>query len=239
MDPRSKALSALARFQVTGSSVGETLQRIADITLEAVPAAAVVGMTMLGDDGQPTTGVYTDEDSPEIDEAQYREGKGLCLEAWRQNRVFRVPHVETCIEEYPGFVSACLEHGVFSTLSLPLVYGDTAIGAMNLYARVTEGFDDDDEDLARDLAGAAAAVVGNVSAYWTAFELSQQLSEAMHTRAVIEQAKGILIARTPELSSQAAFDVLRAASQRKNAKLHDIAKRIVGRRSGAAEREDR
>src|SRR5438128_1328014 len=127
MDPRSKALSALERFQVTGSSVGETRQRIADITVESVPAAAVVGMTMLADDGQPTTGVYTDEDAPEIDEAQYREGKGPGLDACRQNRVFRVPHVPACSEEHPGFVSACLEHGVFSTLSLPLVYGDTAI----------------------------------------------------------------------------------------------------------------
>ncbi|HEX9969464.1 MAG TPA: hypothetical protein VGB03_04935, partial [Acidimicrobiales bacterium] len=76
MDPRAKALSALARFQVTEVSVGDTLHRIAEITQEAIPAAAVVGMTMLGDDGQPTTAVYTDEDSPEIDDAQYREGKG-------------------------------------------------------------------------------------------------------------------------------------------------------------------
>jgi len=50
------------------------LDRIAVITLEAVPAAAVAGMSMLGEDEQPTTAVYTDEESPEIDAAQYREG---------------------------------------------------------------------------------------------------------------------------------------------------------------------
>jgi GAF domain-containing protein len=231
MDPRSKALSALARFQVTGT-VGETLQRIADITLEALPAAAVVGMTMLGDDERPTTGVYTDEDSPEIDAAQYREGKGPCLDAWRQNRVVRVPDVRRSADEYPGFVAACLEHGVLSTLSLPLVNGDTALGAMNLYARVADGFDDDDEDLGGDLAAAAAAVLANVSAYWTAFELGQQLSEAIQTRAVIEQAKGMLMARTPGLDSDGAFGLLRAASQRENVKLRDIARRIVEHQTG-------
>jgi GAF domain-containing protein len=230
MDPRAKALSALARFQVTDASVGETLHRIAEVTREAIPAAAIVGMTMLGEDEQPTTGVYTDEDSPEIDAAQYREGKGPCLDAWRENRVFRVARVEQCAGRYPAFASACLDHGVLSTLSLPMVNGEVAIGAMNLYARVPEGFDDDDEAVGLDLAGAAASVLGNVSAYWTAFELSNQLSEAMDTRAVIEQAKGMLMARSPGLSAEGAFDLLRKASQRENVKLRDLARRIVERR---------
>jgi transcriptional regulator with GAF, ATPase, and Fis domain len=210
--------------------VGEALQRIAEITLEAVPAADIVGMTMLGEDEQPTTAVYTDEESPEIDAAQYREGKGPCLDAWRQNSVFRVRHVEDCAEVYPAFASACLDHGVLSTLSLPLVNGDDAVGAMNLYARVADGFADDDETLGRELAGAGGAILGNVSAYVSALELGQHLNEAMRTRAVIEQAKGMLMARSPGLDPEGAFGLLRTASQRENAKLRDIAQRIVERR---------
>src|SRR3954469_22230945 len=112
MDPRSRALSALTRFQVTETSVGETLQQIAEITVEAVSAAAVAGMTMLGEDGQPTTAVYTDEDSPEIDEAQYRNGNGPCLDAWRHKRVIRVADVDACTGEYGAFAEACRAHGV-------------------------------------------------------------------------------------------------------------------------------
>src|SRR3954466_14618267 len=161
VDPRAKALSALARFQVTDASVGEALHRIAEITLDAMPAASIVGMTMLSDDGRPTTGVYTDQDSPEIDEAQYREGKGPCLDAWRLNRVYRLGRVEDYADEFPAFATACLEHGVLSTLSLPMVNGDVAIGAMNLYAHVADGFDGDDEVVGVDLAGAAASVLAN------------------------------------------------------------------------------
>jgi putative methionine-R-sulfoxide reductase with GAF domain len=230
VDPRAKALSALARFQVTDASVGETLHRIAEITLEAMPAAAIVGMTMLDDDERPTTGVYTDEESPEIDAAQYRDGKGPCLDAWRQNRVLRLDRVAEFADVYPAFSAACLEHGVLSTLSLPMVNGDVALGAMNLYARVAEGFDENDEAVGTDLAGAAGSVLGNVSAYWTAFELGQNLNEALKTRAVIEQAKGMLMARSPALTPDTAFDVLRKASQRENVKLRDIAQRIVDRR---------
>jgi len=154
LDARAKALSALAHFQVAASTVGDTLDRIAVITLEALPSAAVAGMSVLGEDEQPTTAIYTDEESPEIDAAQYREGKGPCLDAWRYNRVIRVDRVEDWAETYPGFVTACADHGVLSTLSLPMVSGGVAIGALNLYARAPDGFD---AALAVDLAGAAMA----------------------------------------------------------------------------------
>jgi hypothetical protein len=75
-DPRAKALSALARFQVTETTVGDTLHRIAEITLEAIPTAAVAGVTMLGDDGRPTTAVFTDSLSPEIDEPSTAREEG-------------------------------------------------------------------------------------------------------------------------------------------------------------------
>jgi transcriptional regulator with GAF, ATPase, and Fis domain len=214
---------------VTETTVGEALQRIAEITLEAIPAAEVVGMSMLGEDGRPTTAVYTDPESPAIDEAQYREGKGPCLDAWRHNAPFRLPRIEDYADKYPAFARACLDHGVRSTLSLPMAAGDVAVGAVNLYARVHEAFGDDDESVGRDLAAAGSAVLGNVSAYWTALELSQNLNEAMKSRAVIEQAKGMLMAGTPGLTAEGAFDMLRRASQRENVKLREIAARIVGR----------
>jgi transcriptional regulator with GAF, ATPase, and Fis domain len=230
VDARAQALSALARFQIAELSVGDTLNQIAEITLGAMPAAATAGMTMLGEDEQPTTEIYTDEESPEIDAAQYRERKGPCLDAWREKRVVRLGRVEEYAEQYPAFVAACVDHGILSTLSLPMTSGDVAIGALNLYARVPDGFSDDDEGLGLELAGAAGAVLSNVSAYWTAFDLSQGLAEAMKSRAVIEQAKGMLMARSPELTADGAFDLLQKASQRENVKLRELARRIVERR---------
>jgi AmiR/NasT family two-component response regulator len=82
-------------------------------------------------------------------------------------------------------------------------------------------------------------VLGNVSAYRTAVELSEHLSEAMRSRAVIEQAKGMLMAGTQGLSPDGAFDMLRTASQRENVKLRDIAQRIVDRLPMLAPEEGR
>jgi GAF domain-containing protein len=228
-DPRSRALHALSQFLVAETSLGDTLLKVSEITVQAVPAARMAGITMLGEDGRPTTGVFTDPESPEIDEAQYSSGRGPCLDAWRQKRVVVVEDVDKVGEQYPEFGDACREHGVLSTLSLPLVASDDGIGAINLYAPARAGFTADDADVAQDLAAAAAVVLANASAYWSAQESAKNLAEAMQSRSTIEQAKGMLMGRSPHLTADGAFEILRKASQRENRKLRDIAQQIVDR----------
>jgi GAF domain-containing protein len=229
-DPRAVALRALATFLVSDASVGETLQRVADVTTAAVPGAEFAGIAMLGTDGRPTTAVYTDITSPEVDKAQYESGRGPCLDAWRQQRTIRVDDMTDAKDVYPEFARTALDHGIPSTLSLALVAGGRGIGALNLYARRKGVFTKEGEELGEELAAAAATVLANSSAYWSAFELSEGLTEAMRSRAVIEQAKGMVMAGSPGLDADGAFDILRRASQRENVKLREIAQRIVDRR---------
>jgi GAF domain-containing protein len=229
MDARSQALTALSQFLVTSQSFGETLTRVAEITTDAMPAAEMAGIMMLGESGKPTTAIFTDEAAPEIDESQYRSGRGPCLDAWRRKEVVTIGSIDGAKGEYPEFATACKQHGILSTLSLPLVVGDVGIGALNLYAGSTDGFTSDDEALGTELAATAAIVLANASAYWDAFTLSEQLSAAMASRATIEQAKGILMSRS-NITPDEAFDLLRKASQRENVKLRDIAQRIVTNR---------
>ena len=233
-DPSAQALSALSQFLVSKTSMGDTLLRVSQITTAALPHADMAGITLLGEDGRPKTGIFTDTDSPEIDAAQYESGKGPCLDSWRESRVIRLADMDDAADEYPEFAKAARAHGVLSTLSLPLVAGQQALGALNLYSRTKDGFSTDDEALGTDLASAAAIVLANASAYWEASQLSEQLSQAMKSRAVIEQAKGILMARSPQLTADDAFDLLRKASQRENVKLRDIAQRIVDRKPSQA-----
>jgi GAF domain-containing protein len=229
-DTSADALRALSQFVVSKLSLGDTLLRVSEVTIEALPAAHMAGISLLGANGKPTTGVFTDPESPEIDEAQYTSGRGPCLDSWRLGKVIRLDDTEEAKAEYPEFAEAALAHGVRSTLSLPLQAGEDAAGAMNLYSRMAHGFTAEDEGVGMMLASAAAIVLINASAYWQAAQLGEQLSQAMQSRAVIEQAKGILMARSPRLTADEAFDMLRKASQRENIKLRDIAQRIVDRR---------
>ncbi|HEV2069258.1 MAG TPA: GAF and ANTAR domain-containing protein [Acidimicrobiales bacterium] len=190
--PRSQALHALSQFLVADLPVGETLRQVADISVAALPGAEFVGITTLDEDECPTTAVFTDEQSPVIDQAQYETGRGPCLDAWRTKRVIRLDDLERVDADYGEYAEACMNHGIRSTLSMPLVAADKGVGALNFYSATTAGFSAEDEELAADLASAASAVLANASAYWGAYDLSQQLTEAMRSRAVIEQAKGML-----------------------------------------------
>lgn len=220
----SESLSALSRFFVGDRTLEETLLRVSELTVDAVPSAALVGIT-LPVEGRPRTAVFTDEASPEIDQAQYDTGEGPCLDAFREQRVFVIDSMEED-GPWPAFRAAALAYGVHSSLSLPLVVDKVSVGAMNLYAHAPHAFRQADRETGELFASQAAIVLANAQAYWDAATLSERLGEAMKSRAVIEQAKGMLMA-AQGCDEDEAFAVLVHASQRENVKLRDIARRIV------------
>jgi len=222
--PLRESLAALARFFVGDGTLEETLLRVSELTVEAVPSADFVGITMLVE-GRQRTAVYTDETSPEVDQAQYDSGEGPCLRAFEEQRSFAIDSTRAD-GPWPAFRAAAVAHGIGSTLSLPLVVDKEGVGAMNLYAHVEGAFSAQDEELGLMFASQAAIVLANAQAYWDARTLSEGLGEAMKNRAVIEQAKGILMA-AQHCGEQEAFDLLVRASQRENLKLRDIAMRLV------------
>ena len=224
-DPLAQSVAALSRFFVGDGTLAETLQRVAELAQQAVPGADFAGITMLVE-GRPRTGVFTDETSPEIDAAQYDTGMGPCLDAFRNQTVYRIDCTEKDTN-WPAFSEAAAARGVKSTLSLPLVANHEGVGALNLYSRTGGAFSDEDEQVAMQFANQAGIVLANAQAYWDAHQLSQDLNEAMKSRAVIEQAKGILMAQGR--TADEAFQILVRASQRENIKLRDVAAELVKR----------
>jgi len=223
-DAVNQGLAALSTFVVGHSTLGETLDRVADLACATVPGADLVGLTMLKG-GKPTTSVFTDPLSPELDQAQYESGAGPCLAAFRDGEIYRIESTAT-EERWPEFSRAANAKGIESTLSLPLMVDGQAMGALNMYSKTPKSFDGAAAEIGMAFAGQAAVAVANAQAYWEAKDVADQLGEAMKSRAVIEQAKGILMAAqgcTPD----DAFAMLVKASQRSNRKLRDLAQDIV------------
>jgi AmiR/NasT family two-component response regulator len=98
--------------------------------------------------------------------------------------------------------------------------------ALNVYARNAEAFDGDSLELAATFASYAAVAVANMHLFESQKQLAEHLATAMQSRAVIDQAKGILMAER-RCSPQEAFDLLVGASQRSNRKLRDVAQALV------------
>ena len=224
-DAVRQAVTALSRFFVGEGSLPDTLRRVAELACEAIGPADMAGITMLVD-GRPCTAVFTDAESPEMDAAQYRAGSGPCLDAFRDKEVYRITSTRTDAR-WPAFAEAAVAHGVVSTISLPLIAQQHAVGALNLYAR-DRAFSEDDEQLAGVFSAQAAIAVANAQSYWDARQLGENLTQAMLSRAVIEQAKGILMG-AGGLDADEAFTTLVDASQRENRKVRDIAAQIVTR----------
>lgn len=224
----TEGLRALSRFLVGEAKLDDTLHRVAVLSTEAIPGASYAGMTLAHDDG-PRTSVYSDPASPEIDQAQYDTGEGPCLDAMRTGEINRIDST-TDDTRWIAFSRACLDHGIHSTLSLPLVVADggSPVGALNLYSHQAAAFDDTTVEHGVAFAEQAAVVLINAEHYWGAHELSEQLQTALRSRPVIEQAKGVLVAREG-CTTEEAFDMLRRASQRTNIKLRDMAALIVER----------
>jgi GAF domain-containing protein len=218
-----RGIAALTGFFVDDGTLGDTLLRVSGLACE-VSSADLGGITLLVE-GKPTTGVFTDPEAPDIDEAQYLSGKGPCLDAFRTRRPHRIESV-TDDDRWPEFAKMAADHGIVTTLSLPLVAHDEALGALNLYARTPGVFDDPCVERVLGFAKQASIALANAQVYWDAHQLNENLQQAMKSRATIDQAVGVLLGRgghTPE----DAFQMLVNASQRENRKLREIAESIV------------
>jgi GAF domain-containing protein len=186
----------------------------------------MAGITLIIE-GKVETAVFTDPETVEIDETQYSTGQGPCLDAFEHDRVNRIDSTQKDTR-WVEFASAALAHGIESTLSLPIVARDVAIGALNLYARRSHAFDAASEVRLGNFARQSAIVLSNAHVYWDARTLSENLTQALDSRSTIDQATGILMAHSGGTSKEA-FQILVAASQRENRKLREIASEIVER----------
>ena len=219
----SKCLDAMSRFFVGEATLRDTLQQVSNLAC-SVTGADMVGLTMLVE-GRPRTAVFTDETAPEIDSAQYETGIGPCLDAFRHQQVYRIDDMDKD-QQWPPFSEAAAARGLQSSMSIPLSARHEGLGALNFYSRSPAAFSDHDVEVALQFATHAAIVLANSQAYWDAHQLSQDMAEAMKSRATIEQAKGIIMG-TQRCTAEDAFQILVRASQRENRKLREIAHAIV------------
>ncbi|HEX2283904.1 MAG TPA: GAF and ANTAR domain-containing protein, partial [Mycobacterium sp.] len=162
----------------------------------------------------------------EIERFQYELlGEGPCLTCIESRR----PAVSGSLgsdRRWPHFGGRVARMGVHSVLALPLEVGDRVIGAINSYANARDAFGDHAAEFGSQFAGPAAVSVYNAQLLVGARERTKKLQQALVTRAVIDQAIGIIRSRAG-VSSEEAFERLTRISQNENIKLYVVAERLV------------
>jgi GAF domain-containing protein len=223
--PSEESLIALAGILVAEQSLDKTLRQVLDLACAALGRGDEGGITLLEREG-PRTAVATSDAAIRVDNSQYNSDEGgPCLEAYRRQQMFRIDSTSDD-QRWPDFCREAAGAGIISTLSAPLVVGGDGLGALNIYRRQRGGFSAADETLVSSFASYASVALANARDYWRTQRLAGQLEEAMATRGVIEQAKGVLIA-SQGCSADHAFQLLVAMSQRTHIKLHDVARDLV------------
>lgn len=219
-----KAVRILSRLILAEETLETTLSRVAGLACRTLGRCDLASVTMLND-GRPSTPVQTDSLAADLDATQYRSERGPCLEAYGTRTVIR-GMIPAGADRWPEFTEACVKAGIRSVMSVPLVASDRPLGALNLYSRSEGGYGETDEETAVLFSEQAAIACANAEVYWRTYSLTEHLREALESRDVIGQAKGILMARrgcTPDV----AFEALRKVSQHCNIKLRDIAEQVV------------
>lgn len=222
--PRDKqsadAFVALARELSAQPSATEAMQRIAFAAVPIVDGASCAGITVRKNDHFKT--VAATSDLPGAVEALEYEFGGPCMDAILHESVIHVAELRT-ETRWADFVAAARGFEVLSVLSYRLYLNrEEPMGALNLYASEAHAFD------------ASAVHTGELFAAHAAFALAvvaehekvTNLRVALESNRDIGVAIGILMTRYL-VTREAAFDLLRSASQHAHRKLRDIAAEVT------------
>jgi GAF domain-containing protein len=216
---------SLSRLTIVDRSLDDILSEITGIAARQIPGAEATSITLIRGE-RPFTAAYSGDMAIAADELQYQEGYGPCMDAGRGGVVLRVDDMRT-ETRWPTYVPRVVAQGVRSSLSIPLPFQDTSIGALNNYSSQPSAFASDESlEAGLEVAEVVAVAVANATAHAELGEQTRNIRLAMESRAVIEQAKGVLMAQR-HVDANQAFELLREASQRYNRKLRDIAQGIV------------
>jgi len=222
-DPHA-AFAELSKIMLGEQPLTATMERIAALAAQTIPGADAVSVTLMEGD-EARTVAFTGPVAVALDERQYEAGFGPCMDAAVTGGTIVIEDTSNDAV-YPDFSRAAARQGVRHTLSVGMPIPQRIVGALNIYGIGTAAFDDEAKRLTSTYAGYAAVSLANAALYTSTAELAMQMQQAMASRAVIEQAKGILM-RDNRCSPDDAFAMLVRASNQGNRKLRDVAQAMV------------
>lgn len=225
-----QALSrVLRRFAQTMASSGEidishALHDLSDDLVEVLGAAAAGVALLDGDELRFVTA--TNETAVQAERVQERLQSGPCVEAISRGEPVAVADLGECHDRWPDYARAVEDIGVRAALGVPLVIEDRRVGSLDIYSYEPRHWDEEAITTALTLADLGAAYVLNASELAQSRRTAEQLQNALDSRVVIEQAKGVLAERIG-ISTDDAFQRIRAAARSQSTKVTDICRKII------------
>lgn len=221
----SADLAQAAGELLVAASASETLaaRRLVDLAARHVPGCCGA-TTMLWHDGEAIVTAASHPDLSGLIEVQQRSGRGPSVDALASG--VQVACADTLGEQrWPEFASLALALGVRCSLTLVQLTEQVGL-TLSLYATRPHGIDPDRLPMGELLIEFGGAAMRTTSTYRTAERTARQLTEGADSRALVDQAKGILMASL-SCSAKEALGRMRQISQTTQIKVTEVARRIV------------
>ncbi|MUN64917.1 ANTAR domain-containing protein [Kocuria sediminis] len=208
----------MARTLQQEQDVEATLAAMAHAALELIPGAAATSISVARAHHTVTSHAASSDLAAVVDRLQEAHGEGPCLDAAYAQTIVRVPDF-THEDRWPSFAPAAAEAGARSMLCFQLYTDESDLGALNVYGAGAEAFTTASEEIGSLVAAHAAVALAEA-------QHINRLHQALTTRDLIGQAKGILMERF-KITDQQAFVVLTTVSSRSNLKLREVAEQLA------------
>jgi len=224
-DSASAAIAEIARSLSAEPTVLATLQRIVDMAADTIDGCDGAGL-LLVTKRKIVVGAWSNELVHEVESMEYEIAEGPCIDAIWERPTFESSDLRDQISLWPTFAARALDAGIESMLAFRLFASEETLGALDLYSGRRGAFDESARAFGTVFAAHAALALAGAQIHERDLAVADGLREALTTRDVIGQAKGILMA-TSHIDADTAFDLLRTTSQDRNEKLRRLAEHVI------------
>jgi GAF domain-containing protein len=220
-----QALVEMADTLVEDYDVVELLTGLADRCVRVLGIAAA-GVMLASPEGDLRLVASSSEAMRVLEVFELQAQEGPCLDAFRTGERVEHEHLRAGAGRWPRFSTAAVEAGFQSAFALPLRLRDMTIGAINLFHADEAPMDERDVIVARAFADLATISVLQHRGATESQRINEQLSGALTSRIVIEQAKGV-VAERAGLGLAEAFTRLRSYARNNNLRLSEVAQATI------------
>jgi GAF domain-containing protein len=219
-----EALTELGKLRFGEMRVEDALHEIVRTT-HAIFDVDGAGLMLADTEHRLRNVAVSDERLRHLEELQIRHHEGPCISAFDDKELVRAEDL-TQDQRWPDFCQAAVASGVRAVLASPLPYNQDAVGVVAVLSQDRHPWSPEGELALLAFTDLAALLIASMLQGEQQSELAAQLQGALNSRAVIEQAKGVLIGQQG-LTAQAAYRQLRDQARAERRKLAAVSAELV------------
>ena len=226
------AFVSMAGSLAQGQDVTELLTQLTTDCARLLDVSAV-GLLLADPRGALHVLAASSERVADLEAFQVQRAQGPCHSCYLDGLPVDVPDLAAAAARWPEFAACAAKAGVASVHAVPMRLRDTVVGALNLFGTTPGSLNEADLRLAQALADVATVALIQDRAATDRTIVDEQLQNALDSRVVLEQAKGVLAYRG-DLDMSAAYAALRTYARDHHIKLTELARALVNRAVPAA-----